>query len=159
VPGLLEGISPWWWVALAILLAAIEMLTPTTLMIWSALAALVTAAALWLAPELGWAVQIAIFALLSIAFTFAGRALFRSYGDGKDSAAGLNRRAAQLIGREAVVLAFAAREGEVTVDGVQWPARLDGEAATPAPGDRVRVVAADGIVVRVQPLSGGLPPG
>ena len=30
------GISPWWWVALAILLAAIEMLTVTTLLVWSA---------------------------------------------------------------------------------------------------------------------------
>ena len=43
-------VSPWWWVALAILLGAIEMLTPTTVLVWSALAALVTALALWLAP-------------------------------------------------------------------------------------------------------------
>ena len=33
---LLDGISPWWWVALAILLAAVEMVTITTVLVWSA---------------------------------------------------------------------------------------------------------------------------
>ena len=56
--GVLDGISPWWWVALAILLAAAEMLTVTTVLVWSAGAALVTAIALWAAPGLGWAPQV-----------------------------------------------------------------------------------------------------
>jgi membrane protein implicated in regulation of membrane protease activity len=40
----------------------------------------------------------------------------------------------------------------VTVDGVPWLARLDDEAAPLAPGDRVRVIAVDGTVLRVKPL-------
>ena len=31
------AVSPWWWVALAIMHGAIEMLTPTTVLVWSAL--------------------------------------------------------------------------------------------------------------------------
>lgn len=150
---MLEGILPWWWVALAILLAAIEMLTVTTLLVWSAAAAVLTAVALWLMPGLGWPQQLAIFASLSIVFTFAGRTLVGRLGLGREGAT-LNRRAAQLIGREAVVVAFDGHEGQVSVDGVQWPARLDGEGPPPAPGDRVRVVAAEGIVVRVRPVRG-----
>ena len=47
---LLDGISPWWWVALAILLAAAEMVTITTVLVWAAVAALITAILLWLGP-------------------------------------------------------------------------------------------------------------
>ena len=149
---LFQGISPWWWVALAIVLAAIEMITVTTLLVWSALAAVVTALALWAAPELGWAPQVALFATLSIGFTFLGRALFGRLGRPDDRADKLNRRAHQLIGREGVVISFEHDEGKVTVDGVPWPARLAPGATAPAPGERVRVVATEGIVVQVQPL-------
>jgi membrane protein implicated in regulation of membrane protease activity len=149
--GFLDGVSPWWWVAGAIVLAGMEMLTVSTVLIWSALAAMVTALVLWLAPGLPGTWQVAMFALLSIAFTFAGRAVVRRYGDGPDEASRLNRRAAHLVGREAVVVGFEHHEGQVTIDGVPWPARLDGRDRKLAPGDRVTVVAADGIVVWIRP--------
>ena len=145
------GISPWWWVALAILLAAVEMLTATTLLVWSAAAAALTAVALWLAPGLGWAVQVALFAGLSIVLTLAGRALVGRLGGGAEES-GLNRRAAQVVGREATVVGFEGGEGQVVVDGVPWPARLEAGATAPAAGERVLVTAADGIVVRVRAL-------
>lgn len=149
---LVDAVSPWWWVALAILLAAAEMVTVTTVVVWSALAALVTAVALWVVPAMGIAVQVALFAVCSIAFTLAGRALVGRYGR-QEEVGHLNRRAAQIVGRDAVVDRFEHGEGQVTVDGVPWPARLDGEAvAMPRPGERVRIVSADGIVVRVRPL-------
>ena len=43
-------------------------------------------------------------------------------------------------------------EGKVEVDGVPWPARLEAMSPVPAPGDRVRILAADGIVVWVEPV-------
>lgn len=148
---LMQGLSPWWWVALAILLATVEMVTVTTLLIWSSLAALLTALALWAAPAMGGAEQIALFAGLSIAFTFAGRWLVDRYG--RPSVGGkLNRRAEQLVGREGTVLAFDHHEGKVELDGVPWPARLDGTANTPSVGGRVKVIAADGIVIWVRPV-------
>lgn len=149
--GVLDGISPWWWVAAAILLAALEMVTTTTLAIWSACAALMTALVLWLAPGLGWAAQIAIFAGLSIALIFASRWVFDRYGRSDDPVK-LNRRADQLIGRTAVVVSFDGGEGKVEIDGVPWPARIEAPAPTPAPGERVRILAADGIVVWVRPV-------
>ena len=147
---LLDAISPWWWVALAILLAAAEMVTITTVLVWAAVAALITAILLWLVFGLGPFEQIGIFAALSIVFFFVGRALVGRYGQPGGGDPVLNRRAAQLVGRDAVVVAFDHGEGQVTVDGVPWPARLEGPTA-PAPGDRVVIVAADGIVVRVRP--------
>jgi membrane protein implicated in regulation of membrane protease activity len=148
----LDGISPWWWVAAAILLAALEMVTLPTVLIWSAGAAMLTAIALWIWPALPGTGQLAIFGVLSIAFTFAGRSWVARYGYRADGAKRLNRRAQQLIGREADVVSFAHGEGLVKVDGVPWPARLDGPGHALAAGDRVRVVAADGIVVWVRPV-------
>ena len=136
--------------ALAILLGAIEMLTPTTVLVWSAAAALVTALVLWLAP-LGLSAQVALFAVLSIVFTFAGRALLPRRLQPEDGST-LNRRADQVLGREAVVVAFDHGDGQVTVDGVPWPARLEPGMPVPEAGDRVLVTGADGIVVRVRPL-------
>ena len=151
---LLDGISPWWWVALAILLAAAEMVTITTVLIWAAVAALITAILLWLAPGLGGYEQIGIFAALSIVFFFVGRGLVARYGQpGGDEAATLNRRAQSRVGREGVVASFGRTEGKVTLDGVPWPARLDAGAPTPSPGDVVTVTAADGIVVWVRPAA------
>jgi membrane protein implicated in regulation of membrane protease activity len=148
------GISPWWWVALAILLAAAEMVTITTVLVWAALAALLTAILLWLVPGLGAFEQVGVFAALSIVFFFVGRALVARYGQpgGRGSDPTLNRRAGQLVGREGVVLEFARDQGKVTVDGVPWPARLAPGAPAPTPGDRVRITAVDGIVVLIAPL-------
>jgi membrane protein implicated in regulation of membrane protease activity len=150
---LLDGISPWWWVALAILLAAAEMVTITTVLVWAAAAALITAILLWISPGLGGYEQVGIFAGLSIVFFFVGRALVARFGQPGDSreAAGLNRRAQALVGREGVVTAFERGEGKVTIDGVPWPARVAEGAPAPAPGEIVRVTAADGIVVTVRP--------
>jgi membrane protein implicated in regulation of membrane protease activity len=149
---LLDGISPWWWVALAVLLAAAEMVTITTVLVWAAAAALVTAILLWLVPDLGGYPQIGIFAALSIVFFFVGRALVGRFGQpGGNDAGTLNQRARAIVGREGVVASFEHGEGKVTVDGIPWPARLDPGAPTPAPGDVVRVTAADGIVIWIRP--------
>ena len=96
---------------------------------------------LWLAP-LGLSAQVALFAVLSIVFTFAGRALFPRRLQPEDGST-LNRRADQVLGREAVVVAFDHGDGQVTVDGVPWPARLEpgmpgARGRRPRAGDRRR---------------------
>ena len=62
----------------------------------------------------------------------------------------MNRRADQVLGRQAVVVAFDHSDGRVTVDGIPWPARLDTGMPVPQAGERVLVIGADGIVVRVR---------
>lgn len=152
--GLLTGISPLWWLAAAILLAGLEALTVTTHLIWPALAAALTALLLWLMPGLSGVAQIGFFAVFTILFIFAGRAVLNRRAAGGDPAGRLNRRSSQLIGREAIVETFHWHEGQVNIDGVIWPARLDEGRKAPAPGERVRVIAADGIVVWVRRIPG-----
>lgn len=62
---------------------------------------------------------------------------------------------AALIGKQAVVRTPLAPEGYVFVKGERWLARLENGAA--APGDRVRIVGADGFHLRVEKIPRPLP--
>jgi membrane protein implicated in regulation of membrane protease activity len=148
----LESMSPWWWVALGTALIAFEMLVPSFFLIWPGLAALTLALLLWGISSLTGEVQVAVFALLSVAYTFVGRAIFRIRGQVESDAPSLNRRSAQLVGRHGVIVA-ATPDGEATVevDGIRWSADLAGRGA---PGMRVRILAADGMRLRVEAEGG-----
>lgn len=144
----LGAVSPWWWVGATVLFGVFERLSGAAALLWAEIAALSTAAALWFAPDLSFAAQLALFGLLSVAL--AGFARLRP-----DPAAARARRAAAaaLVGREAEVLAFQFHEGQVVIDGAVWPARLDGASSrTPRIGQRMRVTGADGKVVWVAPF-------
>ncbi len=146
---MLDPVSPWWWVAAAIVLAGIDMLIASAVLVWAALAAFIVAIALWVFPDLSVPAQLGLFALLSILSIFGGRALSGRFGEGGEASRALNRRSEGLVGREAVVLSFDFHEGRVEIDGVPWNARLEGEK-TPAVGSRVKVIATDGTVIWVR---------
>ena len=140
----LEVLSPWWWVAFGIGLGAVEMATMSFFLIWPAVAAVIMAVILWVAPGMQGEVQIAIFAVLAVALTFAGRNyLMKSGGTSKTT---LNNRSAQMVGRQAKVTEFELGEGQVEIDGLNWAANWrDGQTAQP--GQTVKIIAAAGMSV------------
>jgi len=152
----LDGASAWWWVALALALGAVEVMTFTYFLIWLAIAALTVAGLLFAAPETSGTVQITVFALSALVYTVAGWAWLRARRS-SDSVpgAGLNRRAAQLVGRVGVAAGpFRAGIGTVEIDGVGWRARLSDDASRtppPGPGSLMRVIAAEGVTLFVTP--------
>lgn len=142
----LDGASPWWWVALAIAIGAVEMLTFTYFMIWPALAAFGTAVVMWMVPGMSGTAQIATFAGLSVLITVAGRFWLKSRSATPSDAPGLNRRSEQVIGRTGKALDdFENSEGVVVIDGVRWRARLAGETA--AKDQALSVIDADGMTL------------
>ena len=151
--GFLAGISPWWWVAAALALAIVEVLTFSFFLIWPGLAALAVAIVLWIVPDLSGAGQLLVFAVLSIALTWAGRLLVVN-SKPESEAPGLNSRSEQLIGRSAKVLEpfDAGGVGAVEVDGVRWRGRLEGAEALQV-GQTVRVTGADGMLLVLSPGS------
>ena len=115
--------------ALAILLAAVEMVTITTVLVWSSLAAFVTALALWAAPGMGGFQQIGLFGVLSIVFFFVGRWAVDRFGQPGGGDTRLNERAQALVGRDAEVMSFSFTRGQG--DGRRHS--LAGPPASPAP--------------------------
>lgn len=144
----LNGISPWWWVALALGLGTIEVLTFSFFLIWPGLAALVVAVALWIFPDMSGSAQILIFAVLSAALTIAGRQWVLSKKPQTENP-GLNNRASALIGRRATLIEDLEGDalGNVEVDGIRWRARLSGPDSTAASGESLKITATDGMTL------------
>lgn len=144
----LNGISPWWWVAAALALGTIEILTFSFFLIWPAIAAFLVAIFMWIFPEMSGAAQMLIFAVLSAVLTLVGRQWVMTRKPTSENP-GLNNRASALIGRNAVLIEdfSGTAMGNVEVDGIRWRARLESEAATAKTGASLRIMSADGMVL------------
>ena len=147
----LDGASPWWWIALALGLGAIEMVTFTYFMLWLGLAAFTVGIGMVMFPSMPGTSQVLTFALLSILYTGIGWAYVRRLQP-KDVHPGLNRRSAAMVGRQAVVTdAFSAGVGWVEVDGVRWRARMIDGTQSPETGATLSITSADGMTLIVEP--------
>ncbi len=73
----LDEASPWWWIALALGLGAIEVVIFTYFMLWLGLAAFTVGIALAMFPSMPGTSQLLTFALLSILYTGIGWAYVR----------------------------------------------------------------------------------
>ena len=153
--GFLDGASAWWWVALALVLGAVEVMTFTYFLLWLTLGAATVALMLFVAPATAGTTQAVVFALSALAYAVAGWALVRSGRMATSSdEPGLNRRAVQMIGRTAIVTgSFRAGVGSVEVDGVHWRARLERgpDGVTPEPGSALSVRGVEGAILLVAP--------
>jgi membrane protein implicated in regulation of membrane protease activity len=133
------------WLALAIVAAIVEVSIPHFGVMFVSIGAV--AAALAAAFGAGLAVQLIVFAaaLVLSLLLLRDRLLTRMGGPGVPS------RTDNLIGREGIVthdVDATVGAGRVNVGGEDWAARA---AAPLTAGTRVRVVAADGIVLEVRP--------
>jgi membrane protein implicated in regulation of membrane protease activity len=138
----------WHWLILGIALILIELVAPGTYLLWVGLGALVTGVIVWLAPGLHWAYQAPIFAVLALGSAVAGKrvyvALAARQGDNS-----LNRRARHLVGGiHTLTTPIVNGTGRVHIGDGGW--RVSGPDL-PA-GAKVRVVAADGITLQVEPV-------
>jgi membrane protein implicated in regulation of membrane protease activity len=132
------------WVVVAIAAAIIEISIPQFGVIFVSLAAVASAIVAWLGPALP--VQLAVFVVtLAVSLTLLRPRMMARLG----SAPGVPSRTGPLIGREGVVthdIEATVGAGRVNVGGEDWAARA---TAPLAAGTRIRVVAADGIVLEV----------
>ena len=100
----------------------------------------------------GLPVEIALFAVLTIASTYFARRFLRPALAGPDP--DLNDPTLRLLGRPAeVVAAFENGRGRVFVDGKEWAAQTEGETegqAAPETGTRVSVIGVHGAVLTVR---------
>ncbi len=147
----LQGISPWYWLSFGIVVGVLEMATMSFFLIWPALAAMVMAVLLWIAPDLSPAIQITAFAVLSIALTLVGRKLIMQFGDGGGEETLINNRAAQLVGRTGKVIDAGALDGAVEVDGIRWRASWE-KSPNLAEGALIKVDANQGMTLEVSPI-------
>lgn len=146
----LYAAQPFWiWLALGVILLAIEAATSTEWLLWPAVAAGVVAAVTALGLRLGFGVEVLIFGLLTVAFTVLSRRLIQRVNP--DDMPDINDRGVRLVGQRAqVIQAFVDGRGRVFVSGSEWPADIEG--AAPLAGESVIVDRVDGPRLKVRPV-------
>ena len=142
----------WVWLAVAAIILAVEVGTGSGWLLWPAASAGAVGLVSLVAP-LGLPLEVALFAVLTIATTILGRRYLRpaSASDGPD----LNDPMLRLVGHEGEVLTgFVHGHGRVFIDGKDWAA-VTRDGASPAAGQRVRVTAVEGAVLTVRAAPSG----
>lgn len=146
---LTADLTPWHWLIFGILLCVIELFLPTTFLLWAGIAALATGMVTFLVPILNWQLQIALFAVLAVATTLAGRLFYRHDRETLDAPV-LNRRGDSLVGRNFVLVEpIVNGVGSVTMDSTRW--RITGPDEET--GTRMTVVSIDGASLVVEPAA------
>ena len=141
--------SPWFWWGLAFALFAAEALAPGAFMLWLGLAAAGTGLISLMVP-VPLAAQWMLFAVLALLSVLVGWKLRRGHLRDVSDRPLLNRRGAQLVGQVHVLeSAIVDGRGRVKIGDAFWTAHGPDLPA----GTRVRVLAADGGAVRVEPVA------
>ena len=144
----LHAAQPYWiWLAIGVILLAVEAAFSTEWLLWPAVAAGIVAVVTALGLPLGVLGEVALFAALTVAATLLSRQLVQRVNpsDSPD----INARDSRLVGQRAqVVQGFVDGRGRVFVSGAEWVAEIDG--AAPLAGESVIVEAVDGSKLRVR---------
>jgi membrane protein implicated in regulation of membrane protease activity len=137
--------GPWAWFVGGLVLLGLEILAPGAFFLWFAIAAILVGF-LDLAFGWAWQTEAIIFIVLSVVLVVFGRRYFaRRAADVPTTM--LNARAHRLIGLEAVLEEpVVDGRGRIRVDDTTW--RVTGPDSPS--GVRVRVVDADGAVLKVE---------
>lgn len=146
---MLADLGPWAWFVLGGVLLVAEIAAPGAFLLWLGLAALVTGA-LASVVDLSWQAEVLTFAALAVVAVLVGRRVTPGPGRASDRPF-LNRRAEGFIGRVFTLeTPIMGGVGRVRIDDTVW--RIEG--ADLAAGHDVRVVAVDGVVLKVAPAEG-----
>ena len=138
-------LNHWHWLILGAALALLEVLSFTTILLWAGVAAFLTAALAFLAPELEWQLQITCFAVTTALLLLLTRKLLHRQRERAPHAT-LNRRADNLIGQvHRLNTAIADGRGTININDTLW--QLSGPDVPS--GTQIEIVAVDTNVLQV----------
>lgn len=145
-----ESVHPWHWWVLGAILLILEISAPGVFFVWLALAAFALGLVVFVLP-LPVAIQLLLFAVLSVVAVFVGRRYVGKLALGGNEGDTLNEGASRLVGRTVVVTTpIVNGTGRVRVGDSDWRAAgPDTEA-----GKSVLIVAAEGTTLIVREVQG-----
>ena len=141
----------WHWWAFAVAMIAIEVVAPSTFLLWPAISAAVIGLVLLIDPDIAVRHQILAFAVLAVATSVAWQVWLKRHPMVSDHP-NLNLRAQQYVGRRFTVTDdFVNGRGRIKVGDSQWSAEADADIEI-LTGQSVEVEAAEGTILRVRPV-------
>ena len=143
----LENIEFWHWWVLAASLVVFEMFVPSTVLLWPAIGAAIVGLLLLAVDDIGWQVQVLLFAALSVASLIAWRVYARTRLVRSDDQQ-LNRRAEQFVDRLFTLeKPIVNGRSKIKADGMIWTIAADQDLDS---GTRIRVVGTEGVILKVE---------
>lgn len=143
---IIDTLGPWTWIVAGLILLVLEVVLPGTFFLWFGVSAVVVGIVALIFPALAWQAEVIGFLALAVVLVIVGRRYY-SGGLGRIRPTGLNERAQNLVGRETVLSEpIVDGRGRIRVDDTVW--RVTGPDMPS--GSRVKVVGADGSVLRVE---------
>ena len=138
--------GPWAWFVLGLVLLALELVVPGGWFLWLGAAGVLTGIAAFI-PGVGWPFQVTIFGVLALVIVIGWTMISRTRKPTSDRPL-LNQRAETFIGHEGVIEEPITQGfGRLRLADSVW--RIAGPDL--AVGARVRVIGADGNVLKVEP--------
>lgn len=142
----------WHWLILGLVLIGLEVMAPSTFLLWPSVAAFIVGLLVAIFPGFGFAWQLTVFAVLAVGSTVVWQLYFKKSTEATDRPQ-LNRRASQYIGRKVVLREdFKDGSGYVSIDDTRWRAAAE-DGSNYATGVRVEVVAAEGVTLKVREVA------
>ena len=103
----IDLLGPWNWAIFGLVLLALEVMLPSTFLLWPGLAALVVGAVTLLLgtdnPVWPWQLQLIVFLFLSLLIAYFGNRYVKQKNIEASEADGLNERGSQLVGKTGVI--------------------------------------------------------
>src|SRR4051812_43892776 len=138
--------GPWAWMVAGLVLLALELVVPGGYFLWLGAAGIVTGLAAFI-PGISWPWQVTIFGMLAIVIVVGWTFVTRNRKTESEDNPFLNRRAERFVGHEAVIdEPIKDGFGRLALGDSVW--RIAGPDL--AAGQKVRVIGADGAVLKVE---------
>ena len=146
---MLEEIVFWNWWVFALVLIIVEVLVAGTFFLWMGISAGLVGLVLFFMPDLGWEIQLSLFAIFSVISIIISRIWLAKHARAATPST-LNRRGSQYIGREFTLTEPIVNGiGRLNVDDTIW--RISGPDMDS--GVQIIVDGMDGTILRVKSTS------
>ncbi len=149
IESVIMELGSWNWMALGLVLLALEIVVPGIFLLWIGIAAIIVGTlALMIGPSSfwSWEMQILLFLVLSLVSAYIGKRVMANGNDVSDQPL-LNQLGEQLVGRTATLAEpIAEGRGRIRLGDTQW--RVTGPDL-PA-GTKVKVVSSSGTELGVE---------
>lgn len=147
----LDGISPFYWIALSLVFAALVLVVSIDMLLWAAASALVVGILMVIVPDLSGQLQISLFAVLSVGSVVVARVWMHYFGGDREKvSSSLNDPLNRVMGKVGTVSESASGQGRVEIDGVDWQMRWEKGQASLDVGSLAKVIDRDGSTLIVQ---------
>ena len=146
----MQDITFWYWLAFGMGLMLVEVLVPGVLFLWLGAAAIVTGLILLGIPDMGWQIQLVLFAVLSIVSVYVGRRYVYA-NPGPTDHPTLHQRGENLVGQQySLDGATSGGAGRVKIGDSLWAITVKPQGADLPAGARIQVVRVDGSTLVVE---------